>query len=328
MVALSLTALVGVTALVVDLGYLYVVRNEVQNAADSAALTGASNLYTTTGIDWNNAETKARNEIGWNSAATVALEEGDVQTGYWNIGRNPDYLQAKNITPGTGDMPAVRVTINKNSASSNGPISTFFAGIWGKSTLDTGATAIAVVSSPGKAGTGVLFPVAITKCMYDNYWDSTTGQPTSPNSPFNITSPYHTGPCEAGQWTSLLTDNNDVQTIRGLIDNGNPDPLGIGDDIWIEPGTKNALYDDVNNCSAAGNGSCEYVMVAVVDDISTHAEVPVVAFACLRILSAYGGNEKRITVQMVGMGDPHCTFSGTSSTGPAYGVTQPPRLSY
>jgi hypothetical protein len=69
-------------------------------------------------------------------------------------------------------------------------------------------------------------------------------------------------------------------------------------------------------------------MVAVVRNLSTHAYEPVLAFACMRILNAVGGNDKYITVQMVSMGDAHCQFTGTSGVGPSYGVVQPPRLAY
>jgi hypothetical protein len=43
-VALSLVALVGMLALVIDLGHLYVTKAELQNAADAAALSGAKDL--------------------------------------------------------------------------------------------------------------------------------------------------------------------------------------------------------------------------------------------------------------------------------------------
>ena len=140
----------------------------------------------------------------------------------------------------------------------------------GIQSLGLTATATAVSSFPSKVAPGALLPVAITKCLYDNYWDSALKQPkldplTGQPYEFKLTSSYHTGPCEAGQWTSLLTDRNDVPTIRGLIANGNPDPIGIGDEIWIEPGTKTALYADV----PVG----EDVLLPIVADITTHADV-------------------------------------------------------
>ena len=46
LVALTLPVLVGAGALAVDLAYLHVVRNQLQNDADAAALAGARKLYT------------------------------------------------------------------------------------------------------------------------------------------------------------------------------------------------------------------------------------------------------------------------------------------
>ena len=82
---------------------------------------------------------------------------------------------------------------------------------------------------------------------------SGTGPPTGPRSTpppaipyiFRIGSSYHYGTCESGQWTSLLVDANDVPSVRGLIENGNPTQLSIGTEIWIQPGTKTSLYNDV-----------------------------------------------------------------------------------
>ena len=45
LVGVLMFVLIGFAALAIDLGHLYVVRNELQNAADSGALAGAHNLY-------------------------------------------------------------------------------------------------------------------------------------------------------------------------------------------------------------------------------------------------------------------------------------------
>ena len=45
MVALVMLPLIAITALAIDIGHLYVVRNELQNAADAGALAAAQSLY-------------------------------------------------------------------------------------------------------------------------------------------------------------------------------------------------------------------------------------------------------------------------------------------
>lgn len=57
--ALMLPVLLGFTALAIDVGYLFVVRNELQNAADAAAMAGAGYLFQgATAPNWPLAQTK------------------------------------------------------------------------------------------------------------------------------------------------------------------------------------------------------------------------------------------------------------------------------
>ena len=44
LVILAVPVLFGMAAISLDMGYLYVVRNQLQNASDSSALAGASKL--------------------------------------------------------------------------------------------------------------------------------------------------------------------------------------------------------------------------------------------------------------------------------------------
>jgi hypothetical protein len=211
------------------------------------------------------------------------------------------------------------VQITRRPGSNGGPVALFFAPLVGVSNAGLQATATAVSSFPSKVAPGALLPVAITKCLYDNYWDSARQEPkldplTGQPYEFKLTSSYHTGPCEAGQWTSFKLDQNDVPAIRGLIANGNPDAIGIGDDIWIEPGTKTALYADI----PVG----EDVLLPIVIDIDTHADVPVVAFGPFHITASVGGSDKYIQGHFVkNYKEPLATGGG-----PAYGAIVPPQL--
>ena len=218
-----------------------------------------------------------------------------------------------------GDVPGVRVQISKRPGSNGGSVVLLLAPMVGVQTLGLTATATAVSSFPSKVAPGALLPVATTKCLYDNYWDSALNEPkldpaTGQPYEFKLTSSYHTGPCEAGQWTSFLLDRNDVPTIRGLIANGNPDPLGIGDQIWIEPGTKTTLYGDV----PVG----EDVLLPIVMDINTHAKNAIVGFGPFHITASVGGSGKYIQGHFVkNYKEPLATGGG-----PAYGAIVPPQL--
>jgi Flp pilus assembly protein TadG len=320
--ALALLVILGFAGLAVDVGMVWLAKNEVQNAADAAALAGASKFYENYNAtpQWSSAEALATSAIGYNKSLNQALTDGSVTSGYWNLNGSSTTLQSKTKSPlATGDVPAVRVQISKRPGSNGGSVALLLAPMLGIQSLRLTATATAVSSYPGKVVPGSLLPVAITKCLYDNYWDSANKQPkldptTGEPYEFKLTSSYHTGPCEAGQWTSFKTDNNDATTIRGLIANGNPDPIAIGDDIWIEPGTKTALYADV----PVG----EDVLLPIVTDIGTHAKNTVVGFGPFHITASVGGSGKYIQGHFI----KNYKEPFASGGGPAYGAIVPPQL--
>ncbi|MGO4366633.1 TadG family pilus assembly protein [Pseudomonas sp. PAB10] len=333
LVTIALPVLFGVTALAVDFAYAYVVRNELQNASDATALAGTGCLYprtecgnsTSSAPDFTTASSHANTAISLNKSAGTTITNGSIRTGYWDV-TNPSI--GVHALPAASDFPAIQVTIKKDTGLNGGPVNTFLASIFGVKTVPVTSTATAIIASPGTVAQGLL-PVVMTKCMYDNYWNSSSYPPQPKNDPttgkpyvIKIGSSYHTGACEAGQWTSFGVDSNNVPTIRDLITNGNPTPLSIGDSTWIQPGTKTTLFSSINSCSAAGDKSCEYVTIPVVVNISTHSFAPIVAFACLHIDLADGGSGKYIQAEM----STKCPPLNSSGVGPAYGAITPPRL--
>ncbi|BCF95162.1 TadG family pilus assembly protein [Paraburkholderia largidicola] len=352
--AVSLAALLGFAALAIDIGNLLVARNELQNAADAAALAGAPCLFqrtqcsntTATAPDWITATQKASSFATAtisNKVQGAAIKVAQVASGYWNVTGTPGTLEAVPFTPGANDLPAIRVTMTKSTANANGSIPVYLASVLGVSSLSAAATATAAVSRPGYVGPGGLFPVAISKCLYDNYWNASTNSPKlatsaapisgqtvnqTPNTPyaFQISSSYQANGCEAGQWTTLTSQQNDVPFVRGLIAGQNTDSLGIGSQpgTYIQPGEKNTLFTSIDNCSANGDHSCEYETVPVVNSVGTGYQ-PVVAFACVRVLKADNGSKPYILVQMSNQPD-KCQALNSGGVGPNYGSITPPRL--
>ncbi|MGO8944130.1 MAG: hypothetical protein ACLQJ7_10710 [Syntrophobacteraceae bacterium] len=98
----------------------------------------------------------------------------------------------------------------------------------------------------------------------------------------------YTRQTEAGQWASFTPEANDVPTVSNPIANGNPDPIIIGTDIWIEPGTKTAFYKDVPVLASV-------VPPAVAGDgLDTHSAPPVAGFAASCITASAGRSGKYI----------------------------------
>ena len=347
-VAIFLPILITIAALAIDISNLMLVKNELQNAADAAAQAGAQCLYrrtecgnvTNTVPDWSTAHTRATLAVPNNAAQGTALADSVVTSGYWNVTGTPNTLQLLPHTPGANDAPAVQVTIAKESGKNAGSVTLYLAGLMGLRNTDLSATAISVVTSPGTEGPGGLFPFAITKCMYDAYWDSATSLPKNATTstlngvPQTIGQPWkfrlgtdvQTLPdgttCDGGQWTSFKLDTNNVPNIRTLISEGNPTTLAIGDMTWIQPGVQATLYSSVNDCSAAGSKACEYATAPITLRANVKGEEPILAFGCLHILLA-SQSKKYIEVQMSNI----CPNPEGGGTGPDYGVHNPPRLS-
>jgi Flp pilus assembly protein TadG len=332
LVAFLLPLFLGLAAFAIDLVYLQVARNELQNDADAAALAGARYLHDGTNSTpyWGLAEQKALAAVGLNTAAGAPLNTGTVNSGYWSLVDTPQVLQPLPMVPKVYDAPAVQVTVTKDVNHNGGEVRTFFARYWGILSRPVQATAVAGLSSPGTINPGGLFPMVIAQCLYDMHWDfnATPGGPKlGPDGQaivFQFPPVDKADTCSA-QWTSFQQDSDSAKVvdtlIQKLIEEGNRTALSIGQSIWVQPGERGALYKAARVCSAAGDKTCEYVTVPIVRDITTHSSLPIMGFACLRILNADQG-QKYILAEM----STRCTSSWGSGVGPNYGVVSPPSL--
>ncbi len=195
LMALLIVFLLGLAAFAVDLGYIAVVRNELQNAADAAALAGAAQLnssetqlalFTATQngqpkknyYDADNAPRREAQTFGQaNRAGSVQVivdknignnSGGDVVLGHIN-----PYNTRDAMTFDTFPYNAVQVRTYRN-ATHSGSLNLFFAKVFGQSTQDVSATATAItISSPWK-----LLPITMRlddfKALLDS--NSDTGE--------------------------------------------------------------------------------------------------------------------------------------------------------
>ncbi len=137
---------------------------------------------------------------------------------------------------------------------------------------DASPSAQAVAAVFPRKGKGIksvpaqsCFPFATPLSWVTEHWND------DPPTSFRIGSTYHAE--DGGEWTSFLIDANNVPTIRDLIVNGNPDPLTVGDNIYIQPGTKSVLYSDL----AVDIGKIGLLPI-VADDFATHEYTPLLGF--------------------------------------------------
>ena len=178
MVALTMTVLLTMAAAAIDIGHALVARNELQNAADAAALAGARTLglayegmtpaemgtYTLTGGDRAAIMDAAQSTGVLNAAAgvNVAVGAGDIQIGLWNAA-------TRTFTPTANQPRSVRV-VTRRDGTANGPISTFLANVFGMTSINVSAAATAELTAIGSTPPGALdLPVAISELFFTQY---------------------------------------------------------------------------------------------------------------------------------------------------------------
>ncbi len=132
-VALAMTALLGVGGLVVDVGHAYVVRGQLQNAANAAALAAAGYVYYSNSSSVN--ATEMANSYNTGTGQQNAYTGGTVVTNVSTKCLN--MLMPKGST--CGSSTAANAVVVKNSVG----VKTFFMGLFGVPTLNVGATATA-----------------------------------------------------------------------------------------------------------------------------------------------------------------------------------------
>lgn len=131
LVAITMTALLSVVALAVDVGMLLNSRSEAQRAADSAALAGAGSL-----IVAPDDEPRARN---------TAIQYGSLNT----VRKTAVTVLPEDVDV---DLAQGRVTARVRRTGDRGSaVATWFANVFGVSEVDIAATATAQVQPAGRA---------------------------------------------------------------------------------------------------------------------------------------------------------------------------------
>jgi hypothetical protein len=240
MVAASLLVLLGISALAIDLGSLYVGRSEAQRAADAAALAGAKKFvdsrFLSGGVTQTTAEALARQEaIAVGGENLVGGQAAQIQPGDVTF----DFSNPAN--------PRITVTVQRVAARGN-PMPTFFAKALGFGQVDVAAAATAEayagVGGP-PIGTGCVKPWILPNC------DPTHVDPTNLicAGQANFVDPssgaiLNLGPAPTGVIGALLT-------LKPGLPSAAPAP-GQFYPIQIPPGDEPALCPE---CAGAAGGS-------------------------------------------------------------------------
>ena len=270
-VAICLTMLIGFTALAVDVGYMYVTKNELQNVADASALAGAGylgSIYETLSYDEQQTHEFSRSDIVGvaqqvalkNQAArtNILINDADVTIGTWNDVDEDGIYKLDSIAAPIVGPDAVEV-IARRDGSANGPITTFFAKIFGIDAVDVSADATAALTGPAIVDEGELkVPFSLSENNFPN--DCTNPITFSPTPESCAGWHNFLDPANASTMADKMLGliQGDVQEYEGLVSgpawleanfdmNKTPDPeitpeVEIGDEFEFQGGTVASLF--------------------------------------------------------------------------------------
>ena len=167
-VAIVMIVLLGIAALAVDIGYVAVTKNELQNIADAAALAGARELSRQYPEDYvaQQAFIADRTLVlaiiqdvaSKNRAANMAISinPADVVIGRWDLATST--MSAENLL-----QPTAVSVVARRDETANTAINTFFARVLGVETVPVRADATAALSGQGSAAPGEVLVSSTVK---------------------------------------------------------------------------------------------------------------------------------------------------------------------
>ncbi len=279
----------------VDMGYIVLVRTQLQAAADSAAIAAAwARLDSPSPEAIATAQYYASQHVA--GGKPVVLGPGDVEFGQWNY-------RLRQFHPSAESINALRVTARRD-LTTNGRVSLFFAKLLGVREVDVTAQAVAALADnfsgfrlPNAQSTLPLLPIAIDKKAWDALlagsgsdewlWDADAQRPRCGSDGIRELSLFPSRVGAPGNWGTLRIGrhNNSTRELSRQIREGLcPEDLApyggkfeLGSDgtltIGGDPGLSNAIRDDLQSVigqprivplysKVAGQGSnCRYTLV-------------------------------------------------------------------
>jgi Flp pilus assembly protein TadG len=295
--ALGLVGILGVAGLAVDLGHLYVVKSELQRAADAGALAGAQALFSV--AQPSTPQCSAALAKG-TEIAQANLVEGSIptlatiQTGYWNWSSST-WTQGCSANPFTN---AVKVTTGRDN------ISLIFMGVLGRGPGNLQATAIAGKGWVNNLNPGYGFVLAV-------------GKKYVKTGPLDIY--LNDDKSDQGAWYAKdQKPNNNL--IRGYLENPSTIPgIQKGDTINLNNGVwKNVLS------IIASNYIGQTVWLPVVDTVKFNQSATVLGFTGFQITAVDEKGKKCISGVALGLAEAPGTVSAPG--GSDYGLLTSTRL--
>lgn len=282
-IALLMVAICGFIGLAVDMGYMYVAKGQLQNAADAAALAGASGLP-----DQTDARNKAKsfaeiNPVVPGPDTKVAVSPGDITLGNWNSARPSapaDLRFQADIPP----INAVKVQARRTEGSIGGPVELFFSRVIDPGWSQMGVLATAIASRAPMAGFYIMIgrntcssalPLRLSPGIGNMAWSSLLQPSTNADDVRNRFICINSVPNEQVCGNSVYTTNGTASTIFQATETDFYDPN----------------YDFANKSVVSGVVIYWDVIVpvsTVIDPTVQSSPQPVWGYAKIRIIKACG----------------------------------------
>ena len=244
-IALMLVVLVAFVSLAVDMGYMFVAKGQLQNAADAGALAGVAKLSDTVTAR-QSAKLFAEQNKAAGESVKVALNEtnsadGDIVVGYWD-----KVTRTMSATVPTGKVAnAVKVVARRTTETGTGisaenkQVDLFFGQVlnWGQMS----AKAEAIACRPAKPSAPIVLCQDLcssTAFPFKVYFNQTKA-----TDPSGVLNPLYTVGWTEFSPTSRATDLGRNGTVAELIrDPEHEIPLGLcGQTLWTNNGLGNAI---------------------------------------------------------------------------------------
>jgi Flp pilus assembly protein TadG len=267
LIAVAFTVLLGFLALAIDMGYLWVAQNELQNAADAGSLAGARFLTNQDGSINTNANQLAYNAATSNKSTNIPAEvnwsggnSGDVQRGHWSFATrtftpNANTVQTNLWFRSKDDLDAdvdfinaIRVTTRRQAQ----PVRMFVAGILGHNSIEVVTDAVAYIGFTGDMTVSeVDQPIAICAQSITNEY----GAPNCDigrmiNSGNDDLSDY-----QSGGWTNFDQESpclggTNANEVNGLVCNtsGQTQILEVFQNVGTQGGQIQSAFSSLYDC--------------------------------------------------------------------------------
>ena len=242
-IAVLLVVLIAFAGLAIDLGYMYVSKGQLQNAADSAALAGAAKLDGSNFANQTSARNTAISFAAKNNAAGISvaissdngntLSSGnDITVGNWDPNLSPKYLPGGDVS--RPRINAVQVRTRRTDASDpggasiGGRINLFLGKVIGWS--DMGASSEAIAQRPARAGS--YFMIGASTC--------TSSMP--------LTLQIGTGTAGNMAWTTILNNSTNANDVSALVCGDTVPNIDVcGHSLYTTQGTGTSVFKDIES---------------------------------------------------------------------------------